>query len=185
MVELRSATLTHHRAVRTAVELLRPEASAASYRRVLERLYGYYEPIEGHLARILRGLVHPVRLRKAALIGSDLRVLGLTEADIELLPRCAELPSVDAMPAAFGCLYVIEGSALGMRHLLGSLSGDLTTAIADASRFLDGYGESTDVMWMELAASVDSAVTTRASAQTAVRAARQTFDLLHRWLHVG
>jgi hypothetical protein len=40
-------------------------------------------------------------------------------------------------------------------------------------------------MWTELTLSVESAVTTRASAQAAVRAAREAFDLLHRWLHIG
>jgi heme oxygenase (biliverdin-IX-beta and delta-forming) len=185
MAELRSATLTQHRAIRTAAELLRPDAGDASYRRLLERLHGYFGPLERQLSQVLRGLVHPVRLRKAMLIESDLHALGLTEADIELLPTCTELPTTDTMPAAFGCLYVTEGSTIGMRHLLRSLPETRCPAIADASRFMDGYGESTEAMWTELATSVESAVTTRASAQAAVRAARQTFDLLHRWLHIG
>jgi heme oxygenase len=81
------------------------------------------------------------RLVKAQWLQSDLRALGLdTDA------RPVECPAIRSQGAAFGVLYVLEGSTLGLqmvRHRFQQAHPALDTA----GRFLQGYGTDTGRQW--------------------------------------
>lgn len=92
------------------------------------------------------------------------------------VPRCLPEPGV---AAAFGSLYVIEGSALGGQVITPRLRRDLGLEPGRGASYFHGFGERTGGMWREfrgLAAQEIGADPARQ--RQACRAAAQTFDAL-------
>jgi len=86
----------------------------AEYASLLGRLYGFHAPFEAAVERA-GPPVPPGRWRRAHLLRSDMTALGRSEAAIKRLPRYAVPGGVWSPARAMGCLYVIEGSTLGLR----------------------------------------------------------------------
>src|SRR3982750_1706330 len=88
---LKRETAAVHRQLEDQLGLLDPGLDVHRYRRVLERFYGFYVPVEIDVARLAGGepLGFPVRAR-AALIERDLLALGLSAADLAALPLCRD-----------------------------------------------------------------------------------------------
>lgn len=111
-------------------------------------------------------------------VTQDLAFLGgqLPHRAEHAVPRCLPERSV---AAAFGSLYVIEGSALGGQVITPRLKRDLGLEPGRGASYFNGYGERTGAMWREFrlraAAEIGDDATRR---NQACRAAVQTFDAL-------
>lgn len=122
LARLRSATSARHatldRALGPAVS-----RSRASYARFLASSFVAVTALEGAVERSL-GDGH--RARRGALIRTDLEALGVA------IPPCGPTYELEDEAAAFGCAYVIEGSALGgvvlARNVRDELGSDVSTA---------------------------------------------------------
>ncbi len=125
-------------------------------------------PLQGWLAA--RG--------RLAFVAQDLAFLG------DEVPRLAPHPVPACLPersvaAAFGSLYVIEGSALGGQVITPRLKRDLGLEPGRGASYFNGYGERTGAMWREFRQRAAAEVGDDAAAQRmACRAAVQTFDAL-------
>lgn len=99
--------------------------SAAGYRALLARSFGFHQPVEplaGMDGRATTNLI------------SDLIALGLTPAAIAALPRCA-LPAIGSSAVEqIGAAYVLTGASLGGKVLARAVPGPLPT------RFLANEG---------------------------------------------
>ncbi|MBU4432893.1 MAG: biliverdin-producing heme oxygenase, partial [Alphaproteobacteria bacterium] len=100
-----------------------------SYRRLVGRLYGFYEPFE------ISAKLEPVR---TAWLNLDLAALGVSASQRSALPRCSGFPDFAKPEAVLGALYVIEGSALGGVALARGLDGVLGVANPEGRRFFRG-----------------------------------------------
>jgi heme oxygenase len=184
---LRAATRSHHEAVEAVVAILESTASLDDYRRVLERMWGFYEPLERELARAdWRGSGIDIdRRRKSRLIELDLRDLGHDGDLAETLPRCAALPRIAPAPRGFGVLYVIEGATLGGRVILRELGPKFGIGPAFAGRFHASYGSQVGSMWRGFTEALESVGRDRASVAAIEAAAIETFVVMHDWLAAG
>jgi heme oxygenase len=185
---LRETTRSQHDAIEGQVDLLRPDLTLNEYRHLLERFYGFYVPLEGALARAAdwdQLGFSLVDRRKAERLAQDLRHFGHTAAELQALPRCSELPQLEALGAALGCLYVLEGATLGgqliSRHVMPRFG--LTAAAGCA--FFTSYGGEVGRKWRALGQFLRAQLQSEAEAQQAAEAACDTFAKLGSWIARG
>ncbi len=179
---LRSATATAHRQLEEQIDIPKVCRARDSYERLLEDFLGFWEPLESRLQEIPgweeRDFDWSARA-KAEMLRSDLRALGHSNADIEALPRCTQVPRPADLAEAFGCAYVLEGSTLGGRHILGVLAQ--TDIPQDARHYFSSYGEDVGTRWREFCAMLGAFPSTQADVM--VPLAVETFNHLSLWLN--
>lgn len=183
---LRDATRVVHSRIEGVLPVLDPGLTRARYTRVIEAFYGFYAPLEKLLVRAAAGEGAALLLERRAklpLLVSDLHALGVTTAEISVLPHCRNLPAIQSPSHAIGILYVIEGSTLGgqiiRKHLRAALDIDGSTGAA----YFIGYGVATGAMWTAFADHVNGSSTLEIDA--AIQGAVETFQTLARWIEAS
>ncbi|WP_170266554.1 biliverdin-producing heme oxygenase [Brevifollis gellanilyticus] len=181
LARLRAATATVHRQLEDQVNIPQVCGKRETYEQLLEDFLGFWEPLESCLQQISgweeRGFDWGERA-KAGMLLADLRALGRTAAEIEALPRCTNLPRPESLEEAFGCAYVVEGSTLGGRHILGVLAK--TDIPEDARHYFASYGDQVGARWREFCAMLSEFADTEA--EMMVPQAVETFNTLSAWL---
>jgi heme oxygenase len=186
---LKAATSTRHAALERLLPLLDANLSHATYRQYVQRLFGFYAPLESHLLALpwwdAVGLDYTLR-RKTPRLHQDLQALGDTEPAIAALPRCQRLPALTNPAQLWGCLYVIEGATLGGQIIIKKLNAHLGLTAASGASFFDGYGAQTGAHWKAFCAAVPADGDEVPGGRDAMlRSADLTFDLLGEWLFPG
>ena len=179
---LRDRTRTEHQAIEQTLGLMSDTLTGAEYRRALERFHGFWRPLEARLRQVpaldATGIDLAAR-EKAPLLVLDLRALGV---EVPLGARlCEDLPSLDSVAAALGCLYVTEGASLGGQVVSRHLRARLDITPATGGRFFHGYGELTGEMWRAFGAVVSAFPLTAETQAEMVESAIATFRLLREW----
>lgn len=170
---LRAATRSHHERVDRLIDLprLRERAHYARVLQVLDAFLGTWETRAGAaLPAAWQGWLQ-LRSRRPFL-QQDLRVLG-----VAALPPPPALPALASAAAAWGSIYVIEGSALGGQLVSRSLAQAGLHPHSGAAYF-HGWGEATGRMWSEARAVLDLELAEPERLAQACHAARATFDAL-------
>lgn len=169
------------RASHEQLERLNPlPTTRAGYAAQLAAFYGFVAPWEERLAAVLPE-EDPIRVGRAktAWLEADLTYFG---CDYAALPRAAgsQLPSTSSRPEILGAAYVLEGSTLGGQMI--SQHAERTLGLSDGAgyRFHRSYGPRVGAQWQAFRSELLLASSPEADASI-VRAARETFDLLHAW----
>ncbi len=181
MVELREATCTHHKTIEESLQLMAEDLSLSTYVRILERFYGYYEPLEYRLhgnSGIRDVLDDLDQRRKVPMLRRDLEHWGCNE---RTLPRCSTVPRVDDAMDALGCLYVLEGATLGGRILSRHFRLQFGTSENAGGAFFTGYGERTGAMWQAFHRSVGAIPLSVDQGSKIIQNAQATFRTLQCW----
>jgi heme oxygenase len=179
VARLKAMTRTEHEALEGALPLMRPDVSHAQYRDYLEKAHGFYGPLEAALAAMpgLDDVVpHLSARRRAALAVADLEA---QHCSVEALAERATAPFA-SLGEALGCLYVLEGSALGGRVIARHLQQVLALT-PDALTFLAGRGERMGPLWQELTGALNRAVDEGVPEDDVVAGARACFRDFHAW----
>jgi heme oxygenase len=152
---VRRATAQSHRGLEAMpgqARLLAPDYSLAEYRGLLERMYGFYEPLGPALSAHEHGIKWGERVcERAELLRCDLLALGLKQADVNGLARCAQLPLLDTPDRTLGCAYVFEGATLGGRVIFKHLARVFPVRAQVPLRFFAGDGDLTAQNWPSMA----------------------------------
>ena len=183
MHQLRTATQLAHARVEASLPLMSPSLTTGIYVRVLEAFHGFYGPLEPQLqpAAAEHGAAIALGERgKVGLLVADLTALGKSDAEVDALPLCADLPRVTSASHAIGVLYVLEGATLGGRVILRHLGAALGVDASRGAAFFGGYGDRTGAMWTRFSDHVESASAIDSS--VALGAAIETFTTLTVWL---
>ena len=183
---LKAATGTRHAALERQLPLLDVNLSQGTYRKYVQRLFGFYDPLETRLLALpfwsAVGLDYGLR-RKTPRLHQDLRVLGDTEPTIAALPRCERLPPLTNEAQLWGCLYVIEGATLGGQIIIKNLHTHLGLTATSGASFFDGYGSQTGSRWKAFCAAVPAQGEDVPGGRDAMLvSANLTFDTLSEWL---
>jgi len=181
--QLKRETADLHRRLEVDLGLLESELSLDRYRRVLEFFFGFYAPVEAGLARM--AATHPLGLPlrdRAALLESDLLSVGLSQREIDDLPRCADLPRLSCPEDRAGCLYVVEGACLGGQVIAPALRARLGLAKGSGASFFIGDAEETRARWSLFLAWLEDLVREGAATADIVASARATFLAFARWV---
>lgn len=171
---LRQATHDAHRRLDARHILSAPHYTLQDYIAVLSayrELHGRLETRLDPYAETITGLEWTQR-RKLHLLERDLAYLSSRAQRPQL--DDAQLPEIRSVPAALGCLYVMEGSTLGGRVLLKRVNAKLGLDVGRGATFLHAYGELTGEMWRRFTACLRS-IDDASSRAVACAAARHTF----------
>lgn len=171
---LRSGTDDIHRRLEGDLPLVRPDLTIDGYHAVLGRFWGLVAPLEEALERAGVPLVDWPDRRKAPLLAADLPTL-------DCLARCDELPPLEGGDAVLGCLYVLEGSTLGGRHVAAHVDRTLGVG-AVGTRYFRSYGGQVGARWQGFRDGVAERADAGGDVDVMVVSARSTFELFHRWL---
>lgn len=158
------------------------DASPTRYRQYLCRTLGFEAAFEDKLARMhdldpqiqkLRGMTGRLR--------ADLRALGMTDPQIDSLPRCT-VPLQKTAPQALGWIYVLERNSLvhGLirRHLATRLPREVTVA----TTYLAMHDGKPGTRYRELGVVLDHVARSSPYAPGAiVSAAHEAFRLQRQW----
>jgi heme oxygenase len=181
---LRIGTRQLHVRLEKRMPFFSPGLDAALYTRLLKAYYGFYQPLETALATsalMPAGLVPAERVKMPALV-ADLNALGLSDADIVSLPRCARLPMIDSPAACLGVMYVLEGATLGGQLLRREVHSRLGLDEHSGARFLNVYGAATGPRWKAFLNHLHVAPHEPQALEAAAQAAQFTFSSFEQWL---
>lgn len=186
---LKAATSTRHAALERRLPLLDSNLTLATYRQFVQRLFGFYEPLEAQMLAApwwsAVGFDYATR-HKTPRLQQDLRALGDTESTMAALPHCERLPPMTNPAQLWGCLYVIEGATLGGQIIIKNLSTRLGLTANSGASFFDGYGPQTGSSWKAFCAAVPAQGDDAPGGRDAMlESANLTFDTLGEWLFPG
>jgi heme oxygenase len=163
--------------------LNRPYWSQQSYRHILERFWGIYQPLEALLATVdwaSCGIKFSER-RKADWLLADLAYFEMPAESIESLDVCGTLPRFDDLAAGLGALYVLEGATLGGQVMLRDIGAQIGLSREAGGRFFTSYGSEIGAMWRSYLAVLEEQAG-RPDAEAAItRSAVETFSAFERW----
>lgn len=185
LARLKEHTWDCHRRLEQRLPLFAPGFSREDYRRLLQCFLGVHRPLEALLARQPQLPAHlpdfAARL-KTPQLESDLAALGLSATDIAAIPSCPHLPAATELPAAFGCLYVVEGATLGGQVISRYLSKQWQLDVDHGARFFSGYGADTHDKWQTFGHALTATVRGEPAETQALHSARALFLDLERWM---
>ena len=156
------------------------------YRACLERMFGFYDAIEPIIYHYLgdqlrasfkfRSKIEPLK--------QDLTQLGLSQRDIDMLPRCPMDTSINSLAQSLGVWYVLEGSTLGGQVISRHLGQQFGDSVMQPLRFHSGYGEQTRTYWMDFCQVIEAQIDfdDNQKVHEIVGSAKLTFDYLTDWL---
>lgn len=184
--KLRAQTAPLHDRVERAVGLGDRLRTRDGYIGLLERFYGFYDPLEGRLRAVPGyesvGIDLPARL-KARWLRDDLIALGRPEEAVRGLPRCDRLPDPRGLAEALGCLYVLEGATLGGQYVRKQVDRAFGIGPESGGSFFASYRDRVGAMWSDFG----RALTAYAAADPAAEgpildAAAETFLRFEEWM---
>lgn len=170
---LRAATREHHRRVDRLIDLRRLR-DRCHYGRVLQALDAFLGGWEACAAGALPPAWHAwLRQRsRRPFLQQDLRALG-----VPTLLQPQPMPLLPNAAAAWGSVYVMEGSALGGQVITRSLA-DAGLRPDCGAAYFHGWGAATQPMWGEARALLERQLAAPESLEHACRGACATFDTL-------
>jgi heme oxygenase len=187
LLALKQGTRAYHDALERKMAPLLNTLSIHTYTDLLQKLFGFYKPLEERIAALPAWHNLPVdleRRQKAPLLARDLLWLKVTQLQLSKLTWCERLPEVKSITEALGCLYVLEGATLGgqiiSRHLKKNLALDGDRGCA----FFCSYGDEVGLMWEAFREALSShcAKYGRTEEEQLVKSASETFVSLDYWL---
>lgn len=185
LARLKLETRADHERLEAALDLTSDRLDRGAYLRCLERLHGYFAPLEAGITAVggwrERGVDLDAR-RRSSMLEADLSALGQAPA---VVPRCRELYLPTEPAGAFGALYVLEGSSLGGRVIARRLRDTLGIGPESGARFFHGYGDRTGEMWRSFRAALTAYARASGDHQRIVVGAARTFAGLCRWFEIG
>ncbi|HEU4614988.1 MAG TPA: biliverdin-producing heme oxygenase, partial [Kofleriaceae bacterium] len=153
------------------------------YRTYLQRVYGFFVPLEAALATApeLETVIDAKGRAKSALLAHDLFALGMTMDEVNALPQCTSIPTFRGPAAALGWMYVVERPLRASAVLRGHLATHLGAEMVLASSYLSCYAGQVGAMWRELGLAMERLASTPAIADRIVMSAHEAFRALHRF----
>ena len=183
LARLKESTRPHHEATEKTVDLGHRAETPDGYRALLGRFLGFYEPAEARLAPILGDwpVLDFERRRKTELLKSDLRVLGLDDDAIALLPRYTGFPPVHDVGDAFGAIYVLEGATLGGQYVAKHVATVLGVKPGEGCSFFSSYGDDVGPMWKAFKEVLTDAADSKPVQDRVIASAGDVFDRFNDW----
>jgi heme oxygenase (biliverdin-IX-beta and delta-forming) len=173
LLALRAATRDHHDRIDRLMDLrrMRDREHYARVLQVFDAFLARWEPAVAAALPTARGEWLQARSRRPFL-RHDLQALGADSLDAAI-----DLPAFARPPAAWGSLYVIEGSALGGQVITRHLA-EAGLHRGNGAAYFHGWGDATGGMWREFRALLEAELAGPGDIAQACSAACDTFDLL-------
>jgi heme oxygenase len=169
----------HQELERILIPRINQTHTPAAYISLLKLFYGYYYPLEQHIAAHL-DTTFPggfEQRRKAPLLLQDMAIIN--GSPVEPPPLAADIPEITDAGQALGALYVLEAFALG-EQVISQLAHNVPD-VSKAFSFFEGYGTNTQTMWDNFVHYLDGYNGTDAQKARLIKAATDTFLKFRLW----
>lgn len=166
------------------VALFEQTLDAREYLRLVQRLYGFYAPLDDVVEAItaddvLRDYAY---VRRSNLLKRDLLDLGLSHASIEALPLCPQFAHLITPKTLGGALYVVEGATMGGSVIERAVSKTLKTDGPEGRRYWSWCRAEGKQCWSKLITYFDSLDVTDDVLEDHLTGATETFRIFAEWL---
>ena len=183
---LRSKTANSHQLIeqnRASQLLISKEVTIVQYAHYLKSLYGFIHGFEKMVFPILKHnpLLQLNERSKSHFIQADLAMLNQTAAQPYVSDEIFSIHYPTAA-AAFGGMYVLEGSTLGGQIISKHLSKVLGAAVAGKTTYLSAYASQTGTMWKSFLQLLCDAAANNNNEGEIIESAVNTFSLLNNCL---
>jgi heme oxygenase len=178
---LKTETRPAHDRIEQVVDIESRLTSLVAYRSLLARFYGFHAVWEPRAAALIADPDFFEPRRKTALLAQDLKYLGLSERDLEDLPRCAPLMPMADAASAYGALYVVEGSTLGGTIIGRQVERHLGLTPGAGCSYFRSYGPALGPMWKAFGGRL-LALSRPGFDEGVVESANRTFETMRIWL---
>lgn len=175
MSALRDATHDRHERLEAVFPWGQAFASRENYAQLLRAMEVLVRSADQAIDAQLPADVSAGARRRASWIADDLRQLGAQPARTDEIVA-PDFSFVNSPGRAIGCLYVLEGSALGAQYLSRQLQARLGIAPETGGRYLAAYGERTGERWKAFQAWANGALQSPELLNDAVFASLRTFE---------
>ena len=159
LTKIREKTLNFHDDFTSwAANILNGTISLEQYKFVLKTFYGFYYPLEEKIYSLeeINDLELSLeRRRKTKLLVKDMKVLGITQDEIDSIKMCSSLPDLNNTAKVLGCMYVIEGATLGGQIIAKKLNETLNLEQDNGCAFFNSYNEDLRPLWKEFCYSIN------------------------------
>lgn len=187
LLDLKNETRPEHVALENDLNFLSEKIDLQTYTAILKAFYGFYKPFESHIKNSplsFREDLHMQERYKLSMLEADLLSLGLSSHEINSLPLCSNLPSLDSLEEIFGAIYVLEGSTLGGMVLTKHFSKKFDLENLKGLSFYNSYGSKTVEMWRNFQVFLgNQAKNHELDSKKIISSAKSTFSSLHQWLN--
>ena len=183
LTALRSGTKEVHAKLETRVALESFGASRDNYIETLRYFLGVWEPLDDRLLEAAEMIPSELSLRERArahLIKDDLSKLGLSQTEVDGIPRLGRLPPLESRAAALGAMYVTEGSTLGGQTISKKVA-ELGIFADSGASFFTGHGAETVTYWRKYCGELETLLSTEEEIEEAVVEATRTFQKVYDW----
>lgn len=180
---LKIETRPAHDRIEAAIDIDARLSSRASYRALLARFWGFHRAWEDAAEAAIGDPAFFRPRRKVDLIARDLSALGLAPSAINALPLSPPLP-MPTSAAAYGALYVVEGSTLGGAVIARLAERRLGLTLETGCAYFRAYGAATGAMWTALRARL-LAMSSPVADDEILASADRTFAAMQEWLCGG
>jgi len=173
---LRDATRQAHQVLEDRLDLLSAAQSPMRLGQVLARFERFHRDWEPRIEALIGRPTLLVPRRRLTLLQADLAALGVAR-DRDPGP---DLSWLDGPDAAWGSLYVLEGSTLGGQVIAKALTTESGRSASDLSYFIS-RGPRTAAFWRETTEAIEAYAPVGDRDQILAGAVR-TFEMLPGWL---
>ena len=178
---LKIETRPAHDGIERAVDIESRLLTHASYQALLARFYGFHATWEPLAEAAIADPAFFRARRKTQHLVSDLTALGMGADDIARLPVCRSLMPMPDPAAAYGAMYVVEGSTLGGAIIARLVECRLGLTSDTGCRYFRSYGSAVGSMWRNFGARLQ-AFSSPDVDDAIVASANRTFALMQDWL---
>jgi heme oxygenase len=185
LTALREATGQTHKAVEKLTPFFRADFGRPSYLRWLDLMHGFYRVVDRTVDQ--SSFITACGWHYAArceLIAQDLAFLADRPPEDPADPTgiLAPLQTFGTSGEVAGMLYVVEGSSLGSKVLLGVLGKSTGVTAASGASFFAPNGDNPLPRWVKYVQLLKNLSCIPGNEQDVVHGARTTFTVLHNWI---
>ena len=189
LMRLRQSTQSLHQALHRhplLQDFTTDRTTVERYQAVIEAFYGFYRPLEPTLIAAAAEAGCPSRYQqpiRTTWLEQDLRGLGYSMAAVKSLACHRGLTRLSKSGWLAGCLYVIEGSTLGGKAIISSLSKHMNSEVLHSTHFFRGFREQTIPRWQNTCNFIRQVCDSSEQVLVASDTARLVFTALTEWLN--
>ena len=172
-----------HTKLESRVNLETFGASRSNYVGTLQYFLGVWEPLECRLLDAIEYLPDKLSMKervRSHSIKQDLLQLGLSQEEIDKIPRLESLSPLSSPAETLGAMYVTEGSTLGGQTISKKIA-ELGIFADSGGAFFHGHGSNTVTLWRKYCAEMESLLSTELEIGMAVAEAERTFKAVYNW----
>jgi heme oxygenase len=186
LTKIREKTMENHDDFTSwANKILNGTITPDEYKYVLKTFYGFYYPLEQKITGLQEWQSMDFNIenrRKAPFLLKDMKSMGISDAEISDIPMCDDLPEINNLSQALGCMYVVERATLGGQIVAKKLNDIFGFDQEKGAAFFNSYGQEVRPMWKSFGDLINNYAADNNIEEPIVQSSHDTYFKFNNWL---